>query len=129
MGCLFIQYKFPPNILKYSKANCWYSIPRALKKWLAIYSHPTHIFFFPLSPSDIETRNKAPGHENMLNNNNIPWNKLCLFQLLTSFNWEANLRCFLFAEILFICLRLKEIPLEQLVANKYVFHCVIFPAG
>lgn len=48
--------------------------------WLFI--HILHTFsFFPLSPLDIETRNKGPGHEKnyMLSNNNMPWKKLCLF--------------------------------------------------
>lgn len=27
VGCLFIQYKCPPDIVKYLEISCWYSIP------------------------------------------------------------------------------------------------------
>lgn len=59
VGCLFIQYKCPPDIVKY----CWYSVLPPLKE-VVDYGFASYIFF--LSSLDIETRNKGPGCENQL---------------------------------------------------------------
>lgn len=51
---------------------------------------------------------------------------IVIFSLVLAIQYLYLGRFFFLAEIVFTCLQLKEIPLEQLAANKYIFHRVIF---
>lgn len=64
MGCLFIQYKCPPDIVKYLEISCWCSIPPPLKEVLC-YVFASNMHYF-LSSLDIETRKKGPGRKKQL---------------------------------------------------------------
>lgn len=45
VGYLFIQYKCPPDIVKYLEINCWYSIPSLLKE-VVDYVFASYAHFF-----------------------------------------------------------------------------------